>query len=908
MPQFSPTQEAFNAGEFGERMLARVQFDKYQNAGAVYQNIIPLPQGGWTFRPGWRYVAAAKSASVRPWLLPFVFSTVQAYALELGQQILRFYRNQATISAPNTDAAITNGTFASNITGWTNNSSGGGSIAHDSTNGDMNLVNATSIATQAVTTTATDVEHVIQFRVTGDPGDEIIVRVGSASGGASANYLADAKKHTGWHTISFTPSASPFHLSFVNSQSKTISIDDVAVIDNTAVELTTPWAESDLPDISFAQSADVVYLCIGGSTRPYRLERFSHSAWSVEEVLFYDGPWDNENTTATTLTLSATSGNGITVTASAATGVNDDVGFRSTDVGRLIRWKDSSNDWTWMQITAFASATSVTADIKGPTAAATTATVSWRLGKWNDTDGWPAVVGFIQQRLGFANTTKYPQTFWLSKSADIETFADEDKDGTVQDDSAIDYRFAALQVNTIRWLASRKKPVIGTSGGEWTLRSEGAVLTPSDIVADFEVSGGVARIQPLEVRSRLLFAQTQARKLVEFADVVQETGTQGYDSFDLTLLNDRIFADGVTQLAYQQEPDSVIWAARSDGQTPTLTYQPEQNVIGWARQIHGGSFQSGDAVIESVIAIPGQNGAGQFKDSSGRHEVWVAVKLDINGSTARHIEVLEKQFSGDLDLQEDAFYVDSGLTLDSPVAITAITRANPGVVTAAAHGFVNTDLVRIVRVKGMVEVNGKTFKVANKTTNTFELTDADDVNINTTSNTAYSTAGEVRKKVTAISGLSHLEGATVKVFGDGATQTDKVVSSGAITIDNAASVVHVGLAYERRWKSLKLAFGAPAGEPIGEPKNINDVTLILLESAEGSVSIATEDSDGENDFTELDLRPADQIDGDPVPFFTGEKELGVAARFDQDIRLIIKGTAPVPATILGVSPELEVNL
>ena len=117
MPQIHPLQEAFNAGEFGERMHGRVQFDKYNNAGAIFQNLLPLPQGGFTFRPGFRYIADAKSASVRPWLTPFVFSSTQAYVLELGAQTMRFYRNQAQITVADTDAAVTNGAFASNITG-----------------------------------------------------------------------------------------------------------------------------------------------------------------------------------------------------------------------------------------------------------------------------------------------------------------------------------------------------------------------------------------------------------------------------------------------------------------------------------------------------------------------------------------------------------------------------------------------------------------------------------------------------------------------------------------------------------------------------------------------------------------------------------------------------------------------
>jgi hypothetical protein len=733
------------------------------------------------------------------------------------------------------------------------------------------------------------------------------VRVGSVIGGQ--NYYTVVRA-AGWHTIQFTPTVSPFYIEFEhrNTDGSVVYFDDVELLNDEPVKLFTPWDDDISHLLSYAQSADVLYLCAGDAIRPYRLERFGHSSWSILAPLFEDGPWLAANTTATTLTPSAGTGNNVTVTASAVTGINSNAGFRATDVGRLIRFKssDSPVEWGWCQITGFTSTTVVVVDVHGAIDIGTIAEADWRLGEWNDTDGWPAVVGFIQQRLGFAATTNDPQKFWLSKSAVTVNFQDEDTAGAVQDDSSISYRFAALQVNTIRWMASRKKPVIGTQGGNWTLRSEGAVLTPTDIAADFEVSGGVARLHPLEVRSRLLFAQAQKRKLVEFADVLTESGAQGFDAFDLTLLNDRVLATGIRQMAFAQEPDSVIWVVREDGQLPTLTYQPEQTVVGWARQIHGGSFAGGQAVVESVATIPGQNGTGQFKDSTDRYEVWIGGKLTVNGSTVRYIECAEHVYNGDEDLQQDAFYVDSGLTLDNPLTITGITQASPGVVTtSAAHGFVDTDLVRIVRVCGMTEVNETTYKVANATSTTFELTDEDDANIDTSGYSAYTMDGEARKLVSTVSGLDHLEGETVKVSGDGAVQPDQTVASGSITLEDPASLVHVGLSYTWKWQSLKLAYGAEIGTAVGQPKSISDIILVLLETAEGSINASTVDGDGNGVTTALDLRAATDVDRDPVAFFTGEKRLGIYAGYDSDLRLLLTGDSPAPCTVLGVVAEQD---
>ena len=75
--------------------------------------------------------------------------------------------------------------------------------------------------------------------------------------------------------------------------------------------------------------------------------------------------------------------------------------------------------------------------------------------------------------------------------------------------------------------------------------------------------------------------------------------------------------------------------------------------------------------------------------------------------------------------------------------ITGITAATPPVVTSASHGFSDGDTVIIEDVVGMTEVNGVKFKVASGATNTFELTDHQDVDIVGASYTAYSSGGKV---------------------------------------------------------------------------------------------------------------------------------------------------------------------
>jgi hypothetical protein len=143
-----PNQESFNAGEFGERMAGRVQFGKYQNAGAQYENILPLPQGGFTYRPGSRFIAEARTHPEREFLLPFIFSTIQSYVLGLSEKRIRFFKDQAIIvgDAATSATDILNGTFTSDLSSWTART--GTVTHHGSSNDPPNCAKLNDVRTQ----------------------------------------------------------------------------------------------------------------------------------------------------------------------------------------------------------------------------------------------------------------------------------------------------------------------------------------------------------------------------------------------------------------------------------------------------------------------------------------------------------------------------------------------------------------------------------------------------------------------------------------------------------------------------------------------------------------------------------------------------------------------------------------
>ena len=835
MPRTNPLIGSFNAGELSERLHARLDFSKYPAGLADCVNFIPLAEGGLMRRSGTRHVAELKSSAVKGRLKRFQFSTTQAYQIEMGTGAFRFYRSQAQITVANTDGAITNGTFPAGITDWDNRSTGAGSIAHDATNGRLSLVpggtGATDIgwAEQDVVIGAgfTAVEHVLKFRVIGAPSDRVELRIGTATTGSQV--IADKLMEVGYHCVPFTPGATTFYVQFRNRgnfRNKTVQIDDVSLIDNSAVEIDTPYPESVLFQVNGPQSADVLYL-YNPAYPTHKLERRGHTEWSLVEVAWQDGPWgaNNEGVSSTTLTPGAASGLGISLTASAVTGINDGDGFKTTDVGRLVRLDNPAAgvNWGWGIITAWTSTTVVTIDIRRAFATAN-ADVRWMLGEWSGTTGYPSSGSFYQQRLVSAGTTDQTQTFWGSNTSNFETMSPDSPtaagawDGTVEDDDSFDYTISSNDVDAIHWMSPGKGTlVIGTVGGEWVVSSTGAVVTPTDIAVNPATGHGSANIQPVRIGNAIIFVQRAGRTVREF---VFDFQVDGYQAFPMTRLAEHITRGGITEIDYAEEPNALVWAVRSDGVLLSMTYRREEDVVGWARHILGGAFGGDDTVVDSVSVIPGANGAGQVQSSEDRDEVWLIVKRTINGATKRYIEVFERDWE-EGDAQEDAYYADSIITYDS---------------TATA----------------------------------------------------------------SITGLSHLEGQTVKVLAEGAIHPDRTVASGSITLDDTYTVVQIGLGYQHHMETLKIIAGAAAGTPVGRTKQIFGVTFVLLNCA-----TLTFGPDDDTLQPAVDFREVADLMDTAVPYFTGEYFAEFDDDWKTDPRIVILSSDPTPFTLLAMVPETD---
>mgnify|MGYP003664649013 FL=1 len=90
------------------------------------------------------------------------------------------------------------------------------------------------------------------------------------------------------------------------------------------------------------------------------------------------------------------------------------------------------------------------------------------------------------------------------------------------------------------------------------------------------------------------------------------------------------------------------------------------------------------------------------------------------------------------------FFKDNGIITKTGLNISAITKANPGVVTSATHGLTAGDYVILDGIVGMTELNGRQFRVGTVgSSTTFQLLNTDGTNFNTTSLTTYASGGVV---------------------------------------------------------------------------------------------------------------------------------------------------------------------
>lgn len=274
----------------------------------------------------------------------------------------------------------------------------------------------------------------------------------------------------------------------------------------------------------------------------------------------------------------------------------------------------------------------------------------WSFGAWDAVRGYPRAVTFFEDRLIWAGTTSNPQTCWASVTGKYEDHTTFD-----EDDAALVFSIGSSE--PIEWLIDQNGLVIGTAGDEFsTPRDAVEPLTPQTVntIRRRSQYGSRRNVPPISTDNVLLFVPAAGRKLRELVFDDDQGGLVGPD---MTRLADHITLGLIKGMAFQSEPNRLLWVWLESGELVCLTYERDEQVTGWHRHPQVGA----DAIVRSAAVIPHPDGDGD--------QMWVLVERTIEAATVRSLEYLEKEWTRDMAL-EDAFFVDSGMTYDGAATAT----------------------------------------------------------------------------------------------------------------------------------------------------------------------------------------------------------------------------------------------
>ena len=251
---------------------------------------------------------------------------------------------------------------------------------------------------------------------------------------------------------------------------------------------------------------------------------------------------------------------------------------------------------------------------------------------------YPSAVTYYEQRRWFAGTVDNPQGVWATRSG---TESNLTSSVPSQDDDGMEFRIAARQQNAILHLAPLSDMLALTVGAEFRIFADNApAITPTSLSTKPQGYSGASNVQPVVTSGSMLYVQSQGTHLREMAYNWQ---SNAYASTDISIFAPNLF-DGfsITDAAYSRAPVQELYAVRDDGTLLAMTHVPEQQVYGWHEHVTEGAFESVCVVAE------------------GNEDVlYVVVRRTVAGQDWRYIERLQSRI---LVSQEDAFYVDSGLS------------------------------------------------------------------------------------------------------------------------------------------------------------------------------------------------------------------------------------------------------
>jgi hypothetical protein len=292
----------------------------------------------------------------------------------------------------------------------------------------------------------------------------------------------------------------------------------------------------------------------------------------------------------------------------------------------------------YARLTAFSSATSVSAEVLKDLGS-TTATTKWSQGEWSDDEGWPSTVALAEGRLFDSGLGKV----WGSISDAYDSYDDE-----VEGDSGTISKFlGAGAISTPTWMISLYRLFIGCDTAVKAVKTSAFEdpMTPTNFRVVEPSTQACADIPAAKLDKKALFAQGAGTRVYELS---YDESSIDYAAVELTKACPEIGLPGIIRIAVQRQPDTFIHCVRSDGKVAVLIYDQLEDLKAWF-------LYETDGEVEDVITFPGP---GTVEDLA-----YYSVKRTINGQTVRYFEKFAFQIEcegGTLNKQADSFKIYDG--------------------------------------------------------------------------------------------------------------------------------------------------------------------------------------------------------------------------------------------------------
>lgn len=153
--------------------------------------------------------------------------------------------------------------------------------------------------------------------------------------------------------------------------------------------------------------------------------------------------------------------------------------------------------------------------------------------------------------------------------------------------------------------------------------------------------------------------------------------------------------------------------------------------------------------------------------------------------------------------------------------------------------------------------------------------------------------------VSTLSGLWHIPGEEVSILGNGASHPDRTVSNGSVSMAFNVTTAAIGYGFTSEMETLRLEAGSSDGTSQGKPKRIHAITLRLYQTVGLEVGPASADVD------RVYFRDSSMSMDTAVPLYTGDKTVEFPGGFEDDDRIYVRQTQPLPLTVLALYPRLN---